>query len=83
MKTSTVISHCRTTYANLNESEISKILSAAVAAKAGVDLQQDNVKVKVFISKRDRVGTSGFETCAEVTITEDLRPQADAAEGGV
>jgi len=78
MKLVNSVTHCRTTRATLGEVDVRKLLGVAIAAEAGIDLTRDNVKLSVVVSKREGVGHAGFEIYADVTITEDLRP--DAAE---
>ena len=69
--------HERTVFACFDESDLHAILSQKVAADAGFSIDPRTTKVKVIISKKDRAGTAGFESYAEVTLTNALSPNVE------
>jgi len=69
--------HERAVHAYFDEADLVALLSQKVAADTGFSIDPRKTKIHVIISKKDRCGTAGFESYAEVTLTNTLSPSAE------
>ena len=71
MKMFDIVTHTHQVSVHFSEAELQDILSFKLAELADFKIDE-NTKVKVIISKKERAGTSGFEPYAEVTLVNEL-----------
>lgn len=68
--------HERKVFAHFDESDLYALLLQKVAADTGFPIDPRRTKIHVVVAKKDRAGTAGFESYAEVTLTNELPPSA-------
>ena len=71
MHTNDTITHHRRVFARLDEKELHDLLAKEIAKKMKFEIDSET-KIRVIISKKDAVGSAGFERYAEVTLTNNL-----------
>lgn len=75
MKVNDAVIHKRRVVANVDEKELFELIADAVAKQAGFERDTAST-TRVFISKKDRVGTAGFEYYAEVELIRPISSEA-------
>jgi len=63
--------HKRKVFARFDEGDLNKLLTEKLAESTGFVIN-DNTKIHIVISKKDKTGTAGFEPYAEVTLENYL-----------